>query len=44
MLLNMGQILSLPFIIAGIVLVIVARKKNIGRKLDVSILKKIDNK
>ena len=42
MLINMGQILSLPFIIAGIVLIIIASKRNIGRLLDLSIIKKTD--
>lgn len=35
MTLNMGQWLSLPFIIAGIILIIITSKKDIGNKLDI---------
>ncbi len=38
MLLNMGQILSIPFIIAGIILIIISSRKNIGRLLDTKVL------
>ena len=38
MVLNMGQILSIPFIIAGIILIIISLNKNIGRLLDTKIL------
>jgi phosphatidylglycerol:prolipoprotein diacylglycerol transferase len=36
--LDMGQWLSIPFIIAGIILMIVSKKKDIGKKLDINIL------
>lgn len=36
--LDMGQWLSIPFIIAGIILMIVSKKKDIGKKLAINIL------
>ncbi|MBR1768926.1 MAG: prolipoprotein diacylglyceryl transferase [Bacteroidales bacterium] len=39
---DMGQILSLPFIIAGIVFIVLSSKKNIGKTLDIKLL--TDNK
>lgn len=36
---DMGQILSLPFILAGIVLIVLSWKKDLGKTLDVNILK-----
>ena len=40
MFLNMGQILSLPFVIAGIVLIIMSIKRDIGKTLDKKLLTK----
>ncbi len=37
---NMGQILSLPFILAGIVLIVLSWKKDLGKIIDVKLLKK----
>lgn len=39
MMLNMGQILSIPFILLGIVILIMALKRMTGKRLDVSKLK-----
>lgn len=39
MLIDMGQILSIPFIIAGIILLHFSIKKDIGGKLDINLLK-----
>ena len=39
LLLDMGQILSIPFIIAGIVLLYFSIKGDIGKKLDIKLLK-----
>ncbi len=36
---DMGQILSLPFILAGIVLIVLSWKKDLGKTLDINILK-----
>lgn len=36
---DMGQILSIPFILAGIVLIVLSWKKDLGKTLDVNILK-----
>lgn len=38
MALDMGQILSIPFMVAGVVLIVLACKKNIGKQLDISLL------
>ncbi|MDO5760169.1 MAG: prolipoprotein diacylglyceryl transferase [Bacteroidota bacterium] len=35
---DMGQILSLPFIVAGVVLIVLARKKDLGKTLDIKLL------
>lgn len=37
---DMGQILSIPFILAGIVLVILSWNKDLGKTLDIKLLKK----
>ena len=44
MILNMGQILSIPFILLGIVILIMALKGMTGKRLDVSKLKLIPDK
>ncbi len=38
--LNMGQMLSIPFVIAGIIIVYYTLKKDIGKRLDLKLLKK----
>jgi len=38
LLLNMGQILSIPFIVAGVVFIILSRKKDLGKTLDITLL------
>ncbi|MBP1630232.1 MAG: Prolipoprotein diacylglyceryl transferase [Bacteroidetes bacterium] len=44
MAINMGQWLSIPFILAGIILLFITTKKDIGKKLDIKILTTIEKK
>lgn len=41
---DMGQILSLPFIIAGVIFIVLAWKKDLGKTLDIKLLTQKNNK
>ncbi len=41
---DMGQILSIPFIVAGVIFIVLAWKKDLGKTLDINLLTKKNNK